>query len=76
MSDRQSPHQPAAQLAGWDKPHRQYEPLEGQLELFGSHTQRLTTADGQQLLFDSGNDLPGIKDLVERGQQVLFDVAD
>ena len=65
-------------LEGWDKPLPTHEPLPGQLELVFTESKPHTviTNTGQGMLFDSGQDLPGIDDLVERGQNLLFGVSD
>ncbi len=78
MSDDKKPTLAAVDLTGWDKPIVRYEPLPGQMEFsFSDSRPRLATTEGDQLLlFDSGADLPGIKDLANRGQQLLFDGED
>lgn len=60
---------PATPLDRWDRPPERIEPLPGQLGIF--EYQPHVTADGQVEMFDTGRDLPGASDEVQR---LLWDV--
>jgi hypothetical protein len=59
----------AAPLAGWDRPQAAVVPLPGQVGLFEYRPH--VVEHGQGELFDTGRDLPGVE---EHLQRILWDV--